>query len=183
MEQNIIDPALVAKNRAVLETWGLLGKRIFTVKAEPVDLNYNDRVRKNDPMRTVKPIMKYMIEGTDIISSRAVPLPDKATLVVELNGDPNLQFKLTPAKFCEVTMENITKAIENNGEAGREPILFTDCLMLTQQVNKLNALEIDKANREAENLLEMSKMLEDLNKMQMGSCDDYYEQLGTPITK
>lgn len=175
----IIDPALVSKHRAVLSTWDLMGKRIFTVKAEPADLNYNDRVRENDPMRTVKPIMKYMIEAIDIVGSRLVVLPDKTTVVIELNNDPSLQFKIGPAKFREVSMEAIIEAIDkNNGVLGREPILFTDCLRLTEQVNKLNALEAAKSDDEAERLLNMSKMLNDLNKLQLDSCDKYYDELG-----
>lgn len=185
-EQNVISPELIAKNRAVLETWNLIGKKIFTVRREPADLMFNDRKRDNDPTLTVKPIMKYMIDGINITGSRAVMLPDKTSLVIELNGNPRLQFKLGPAKFREVTMESITEAVEKsekNSELGREPILFNDLISLTEQVNKLNALEKAKAEAIAEDMLNQAKLLSDLNDMHMTECDKYYTELGTPVTK
>lgn len=86
---NKIDPALIGRHRATIETWNLNGKRIFTVKAEPADLKYNDQVKENDGTRTLKPIMKYFIEAIDIYANRLVLLPDNATLLVELNDDPS----------------------------------------------------------------------------------------------
>lgn len=180
MNKPTIDPVLIGRHRAVLETWNLLGKCLFTVKAEPADLMWNDLVRKDDPTRTIKPIMKYMIEVINITSVNTVPLPDGSTLVIELNGDPSLQFKLSPAKFADVTMEKITEALENAKEQkiGREPIFFRDCITLTEQVNRLNALEASKAEDIAERMLGISKLLTDLNKEQNDSCSRYYEELG-----
>lgn len=175
-----IDPALIGRHRATIETWNLNGKRIFTVKAEPADLKYNDQAKDNDGTRTVKPIMKYFIEAIDIYANRLVVLPDNSTLVVELNDDPSLQFKLEPAKFADVTMDKIKEALDlnRNTVVGRTPIFFRDCIKLTEQVNMLNALEAGKADAIAEQMLQISKLLGDLNKMHLDSCDRYYEELG-----
>lgn len=177
---NRIDPALIGRHRATIETWNINGKRIFSVKAEPADLKYNDQAKDNDGTRTVKPIMKYFIEAIDIYANRLVVLPDNSTLVVELNDDPSLQFKLEPAKFADVTMDKIKEALDQNKNVslGRTPIFFRDCIKLTEQVNMLNALEAGKADAIAEQMLSISKFLSDLNKEHMNSCDRYYEELG-----
>lgn len=184
---NKIDPALIGRHRATIETWNLNGKRIFTVKAEPADLKYNDQVKENDSTRTLKPIMKYFIEAIDIYANRLVLLPDNATLVVELNDDPSLQFKLEPAKFADVTMDKIKEALDINKNSGavlgRTPIFFRDCIKLTEHINKLNAYEAAKADAIAENMLQISKFLSDLNKEHMNSCDRYYEELGLEAGK
>ena len=161
-----IDPALIGRNR-------------------PADLNYNDSVKDGDNTRTLKPLMKYFIEAIDIYASRVVVLPDNSTLVIELNDDPSLQFKLEPAKFAEVTMDKIKEALDMNKSTivGRTPIFFRDCIKLTEQVNMLNALEASKADAIAENMLQISKLLSDLNKMQIDSCDRYYEELGLEAGK
>ena len=86
----------------------------------------------------------------------------------------------------EVTMETITEAVENNeknSSLGREPILFDDLISLTEQVNKLNALEKAKAEAIAEDMLNQAKLLSDLNDIHLTECDKYYTELGTPITK
>lgn len=83
-------------------------------------------------------------------------------------------------------METITEAVENNeknSSLGREPILFDDLISLTEQVNKLNALEKAKAEAIAEDMLNQAKLLSDLNDIHLTECDKYYTELGTPITK
>ena len=45
----VINPELIGKNRAVLESWNLIGKKIFVVRREPADLMFNDRKRDGDP--------------------------------------------------------------------------------------------------------------------------------------
>lgn len=184
MNQQNIDPALLGRHRAVLETWNILGKKLFTVKAEPADKTYNDKIRDNNFIRPVKPIMMYIIESIEITSVNVVVAPDNATMLIQLNGDPSLQFKLTPAKFCEVTMDKIKEAIQFNDkkEVGRSPLFFRDCNKLTEQVIQLNKLEAQKADELAEQMLAQSKMLEDLNKMQTDANDRYYEELGKDLT-
>ena len=183
METKTIDPALIGRYRATIETWGILGKKLFTVKCEPADLQYNDKIKNNNPLRLVKPIMKYFIESIEIISTRLIVAPDNSTLLIELNNDPSLQFKLVPAKFCEVTMDKIKEAIQFNEkkEVGRTPIFFRDCNTLTDQVNRLNALEAQKCDDVAEEMLSLSKMLNDLNKLQADANERYYEELGKDL--
>ena len=184
MNTNVIDPQLVGRHRAVLETWNVLGKKLFTVRAEPADKTFNDKIRDGNPLRTVKPIMMYVIESIEITAVNVVTAPDNATVLIQLNNDPTLQFKLTPAKFCEVTMDKIKEAIQMNEkkEVGRSPLFFRDCNKLTDQVNRLNALEAQKADEIAEQMLATSKMLADLNKLQADANDRYYEELGRDIT-
>ena len=184
MNGNAVDPALLGRNRATLETWNVLGKKLFTVKAEPVDKTFNDKVRDNNPLRPVKSIMMYVIESIEITSVDVVVAPDNATMLIQLNHDPSLQFKLTPAKFCEVTMDKIKEAIQYNEkkETGRSPLFFRDCNKLTDQVTRLNALEAQKADDLAEQMLAQSKMLTDLNKLQTDANDRYYEELGKDLT-
>ena len=183
MNKQNIDPALLGRHRAVLETWSLIGKKLFTVKAVPADLNYNDKVRDNSPLRLVKPIMKYMIESIEITAIGVVVAPDNSTLLVEINNDPSLQFKLVPANFSEVTMDKIKEAIDFNEkkEPGRNPCFFRDCVALTDQVNKLNALEASNCDEVAESMLAISNMLGDLNKVHTDACDRYYEELGKDL--
>lgn len=185
MNKPSFDPALIAPYRAELETWNLIGRKLLTVKEEPADLEFNDKVRKNE-LRLVRPIMKYMIEEIEIFASQIVCLPDGVTPVIQLNNDPSLQFKIVPAKFNEVTTDSIRQAIQFNAKAsttGREPIFFTDYLALTEQVNRLNGFEMEKANQIAEEMLNLSKMLQDLNNLQTAGCDKYYDELGTPLKK
>ena len=180
METNTIDPALLGRNRAVIESWGIIGKKLFTVRATPVDLNWNDKIKNNDPLRLVKPIMKYSIESIEVISTALRVAPDNSTLLIELNENTNLQFKLAPAKFCEVTLDKIKEAIASNEnkETGRTPIFFRDSNALTSQVNRLNDLEKAKCDQIAEEMLAMSQALSDLNKLQADANDRYYEELG-----
>ena len=180
MKGNTIDPNLLGQYRATIETWNILGKKLFTVKAEPADKSYYDKVKNNDPARLVKPIMMYVIESIEIMSVNLVVAPDNSTILVELNNDPSLQYKLAPAKFCEVTMDKIKEAIALNEkpEVGRSPLFFRDCNALTEQVNRLNDLESQKAAEVAEQLVNITNMLKNLNKIQIDSNDRYYEELG-----
>ena len=180
---NIVDPALLGRHRAVLEGWNILGKKLFTVKAVPADIKYADKVKENSPLRLVKPIMKYMIESIDIAAVDVVVAPDNSTLLIQLNNDPTLQFKLIPASFSEVTMDKIKEAIEFNDkkEIGRNPCFFRDCNALTEQINRLNSLEASKADEVAEEMLAISQLLSDLNKLHTDSCDRYYEELGRDL--
>lgn len=175
-----IDPALIGRHRAVIETWNLMGKKLFTPRCEPADLNWNEKIKNNSPTRLVKPIMKYMVESIEIFSTSLVVAPDNSTLLIELNNDPALQFKLVPAKFCEVSMEKIKEAIQMNEkkEAGRTPMFFRDCNQLTEQINRLNALEASKCSEVAEEMLSLAKMLDELNAIQKDANDRYYEELG-----
>lgn len=168
----------LSKYRAELSTWNLIGKKVFTVKAEPCDLMHNDRVKNNDPTRMVKPIMKYIIESTEILGANVVLAPDNVTPLIELNNDASLQFKIAPMELREVNMDSVRDALEYKPENGRQPILFQDCIKLTEQVNRLNAMERAKCDEEAERLLAMSSMLEDLNKSHLSECDKYYDELG-----
>lgn len=184
MNKPTIDPALLGRHRAILDTWNILGKKLFTVKAEPADKAYNDKIRDNNNVRPVKPIMMYIIESIEITSVNVVVAPDNATMLIQLNNDPSLQFKLTPAKFCDVSMDKIKEAIQFNDkkEVGRSPLFFRDCNKLTEQVIQLNKLEAQKADELAEQMLAQSKMLEELNKMQTDANDRYYEELGKDAT-
>lgn len=182
MNKPAIDPSLLGKHRVTLDTWNLIGKRIFTVKSEAADLEYNDQVKNGDPTRTVEPIRKYFLESVDITSCQVKVLPDNATLVIELNGDANLQFRLKPAKFEEVTIEKIKECIEANANTpsvtGREPIFFRDSEKLTAQIKKLNAFEQEKADKIAEKMIAIADFLKTLNKELTNSNDRYYEELG-----
>ena len=185
MNKPSFDTALIAPYRAEIETWNLMGRKLLTVKVEPADLEFNDKVRKNE-LRLVRPIMKYIIEEIEIFGSQIVCLPDGVTPVIELNNDPSLQFKIGPAKFNEVTTDTIRQAVEFNSKtsiAGREPIFFTDYLALVEQVNRLNGFEMEKANQIAEEMLNLSKMLQDLYNLQTTNCDKYYDEIGTPLKK
>lgn len=168
----------LSKYRAILSTWNLIGTKLFMVKKEPADLTWNDRVRENDKTRPIEPIMKYMIEGIEVYHAGVVVGPDGVTPLIELNNDPSLQFKVTPAKFREVNAETVTEALASTGELGKEPILFTDFLKLTEQVNRFNAIEIQKAEEEAERYCSQAKLLKDLNKLHKSECDKYYDELG-----
>lgn len=171
----------LSKYRAILETWNLIGKKIFMIKGEPVDLMWNDKVRDNDPTRTVKPIMKYFIESIEIFGASITVLPDGVTPIIELNGNSSLQFKVAPAKFKEVQMDTVVEALNANKDEGREPVLFTDCLKLTEQCNKLNAIEKAKLEKIAEEALAGCGILDDINKLQVSECDKYYSELGQAV--
>lgn len=84
-------------------------------------------------------------------------------------------------------MDKIKEALDINKSSsaalGRTPIFFRDCIKLTEQVNMLNAHEAAKADAIAENMLQISKFLSDLNKEHMNSCDRYYEELGLEAGK
>lgn len=174
---NTINPALYTKHRAIIDTWNLMGKKMFTVKTEPVDLKWNDKVRENE-FRTSKAIMKYMIEGFDVYAVELVELPDHSAVVIQLNHDVSLQFKLAPAQFREVTMEAIAESIEKKDPAVRQPILFRDGVKLADVVRRLNLMEMQKCDDLAEELLNTSKFLSMLNKEQDDSMEQYYQELG-----
>ena len=75
-------------------------------------------------------------------------------------------------------METVVEALEASSKDGREPILFSDCLKLTEQCNKLNAMEKAKLEKIAEEALAQCGLLDDINKMQTAECDKYYSELG-----
>lgn len=172
-----INPALYAKNRAVLSTWNLIGKKLFGVKAVPADLKWNDKVRENK-FRTNRPIMKYFIEDIDVTSVSIEPLPNDSGVCIQLNNNPRLQYKLGPAKFTDVSLKAVTNAVENNKEDSREPIFFTDGNALKEQVKQLNRYEMDFAKSLAEELLSQTELLTQINKQMDDSIDQYYEELG-----
>ena len=175
----------LSKYRGVLETWSLIGRKIFTVTKEPIDLKWNDRVRDNDPTRTIAPIMKHMINAIEIFAVEVVPSGDGVNYLIQLNKDISLQFKLVPAKFKEVTNQSVIEALEQsdakNKILGKEPIMFTDLLRLTEVVNRMNAGELEKAEKIAEDAINQAKGLKEFNNMNAKLCDEYYDELGTPI--
>ena len=180
MEKQLIDPSLIGRHRATLSTWNIIGKKLFTVSAAPVDLAWSDKIKNATETRLIKPIMKYMIESIEIVSATLRVLPDNSTLVIELNENPDLQYQVKPLEFANVTLDKIKEAIEYNKEkerGGKAPIFFNDCEMLTKQVNKLNQLEKEKAGTIAQELLDQRKALEELIKIQINESDRYYEEL------
>lgn len=176
MEKNI-NPTLYAKSRAVLSTWNLIGKKLFSVKAVPADLKWNDKVRENK-FRTHRPIMKYFIEDLEVTSVSVEPLPGDTGICIQLNGSAKYQYKLAPARFAEVTLQAVTEAIEKGKDGSREPVFFSDGKALKEQVKKLNNYEVDYANALAEELLDQGKLLEQINKQMDDSIDQYYDELG-----
>ena len=164
MEKQLIDPSLIGRHRATLGTWNIIGKKLFTVSAVPVDLAWSDKIKNATETRLIKPIMKYMIESIEIVSATLRVLPDNSTLVIELNENPDLQYQVKPLEFANVTLDKIKEAIEYNKEK-------------EQQVNKLNQLEKEKAGTIAQELLDQRKALEELIKIQINESDRYYEEL------
>lgn len=180
MSENTINPSLYAKHRAVLNTWNLIGKKLFFVRSEVADLKYNDKVREGK-LRTSRPIMKYFIEDIEIHHIGVEPLPNNSGAVIQLNNNPKYQFTLGPAKFCDVTLELVTKAIDSQKDGMREPIFFSDGIKLAEQVEKLNKLEIDAADEMANELLNISTMLKSVNKTMKDGIDQYYYELNEAV--
>lgn len=174
---NNINPALYAKHRAVLSTWNLIGKKLFSVKSVPADLKWNDKVRENK-FRTNRPIMKYYIEDLEVTSVSVEPLPNDSGICIQLNNDPKYQYKLGPAKFADVSLTTVTEAVKNDENNGSEPIFFTDGVALKEQVKKLNGYEMDYAKSLADELLSQAKLLSQINKQMDDSIEQYYEELG-----
>lgn len=172
-----INPALYAKHRAVLSTWNLIGKKLFSVKCVPADLKWNEKVREN-AIRPNRPIMKYFIEDLEVTSVSVEPLPNDSGICIQLNNNPKYQYKLGPARFSEVTLDAVTEAIKSNEEGNREPIFFSDGKALKDQVKRLNSYEMSYASSLAEELLDQESLLKQINKQMDDSIDQYYEELG-----
>ena len=178
-----INPALYARSRGILGAHGaLIGKKLFIPKSEPADLKWNDKVRANE-LRTNRPIIKYFIEDIEIQSVRLVELPNGGGVVIELNENPKLQFKLTAPKFNKVDITSVKEALEEYKKDTPKPIFFDDGIALQEVIAKLNEYQKDDAVKLAEELLNMSEMFDKLNKQMSDDMSAYYDELGRQTTE
>lgn len=167
----------LSQYRAALEPWNLVGKTIATIKAANIDLTHNDKVKANNLLRLVAPIKQVEIITIDIFSAEVVQGPEGQGMFMELNRDPNLQFKIVAPEFVEVSLDNVNRALKANEEK-MEPLFFSDLQKLTSQVTRLNNLNKQAAESLAEEALAWAEGLKAINKIQNDVCEEYYESLG-----
>ncbi len=167
----------LTKYRAVLESWNLVGKSIATIKASNIDLLHSDKVKSGDPTRLVGPMKKIEIITIDIYSAEVVQGPEGQGMFIELNRDPQLQFRIVAPEFLDVNMDNVNRALKSS-EDKLDPMFFADLQKLTSQVSKLNNLTKQACEKMAEEMLAWAEGLKVINKIQEDNCEEYYESLG-----
>jgi hypothetical protein len=161
--------------RAELEPMQIVGKQIFSVSKAPMDLEYNDRVKRNDGTRPVKPYIKYYVKSYDIIGMMIIQIDGKPHVEYTVQDEklPTLVFPVGKMDFKKTDLAAIQEALNN-----QNPIYFDNPVRLTQLVNQLNKMECEKAEAEAERLLKMSSAWNQLTKKHCDDLDTYLNELG-----
>lgn len=163
----------------------VLGKKICTVKRDPVDLDYNDK-KKNDILRLSRPIYKYAIESHDITSVRLITTANNEKKV-EFNENPKLRLsianiedinQIVPVPSAKTVSQAISKFERSNGE---ELTIFFDMEKLTREVIALN---IDSKKELEAFINEQMKYLGTLtqaNEVEAAACRASMKELGIDV--
>lgn len=144
---------------------GVLGKKIFLVVRDNIDLNYNKK-KLEGVLTTSRPIYKYSIESKEV---KKVAIGENAnhTKIVVFNDDRELSIPLANINditdiIPKPTAESVKVAIEKMENTGERTIFFNRDL-LSKEVCALNNEAIKTLNQFANEIMQFSSMVSDIN--------------------
>lgn len=179
-----LDPAMQSKfnaKRAEFKGYSsLAGETLCVVKVGNIDLKHNDKVREGKYFMLKNAAKQVYLEVIDLFAVSPVENPLTGELQVMFNNDQRLTFKLSASpEIQKPTREALNEAI-NLAKADEvdRPYFFNDrksLVELISAINKETSIELEKL---AEDLLNQSRALIDLNSLMITQTTEYYKNLG-----
>ena len=179
-----LDPAMQSKfnaKRAEFKGYSsLAGETLCVVKVGNIDLKHNDKVREGKYFMLKNAAKQVYLEVIDLFAVSPVENPLTGELQVMFNNDQRLTFKLSASpEIQKPTREALNEAI-NLAKADEvdRPYFFNDrksLVELISAINKETSIELEKL---AEDLLNQSRALTDLNSLMITQTTEYYKNLG-----
>ena len=179
-----LDPAMQSKfnaKRAEFKGYSsLAGETLCVVKVGNIDLKHNDKVREGKYFMLKNAAKQVYLEVIDLFAVSPVENPLTGELQVMFNNDQRLTFKLSASpEIQKPTREALNEAI-NLAKADEvdRPYFFNDRKSLVEliaAINKETSIELEKL---AEDLLNQSRALIDLNSLMITQTTEYYKNLG-----
>lgn len=179
-----LDPAMQSKfnaKRAEFKGYSsLAGETLCVVKVGNIDLKHNDKVREGKYFMLKNAAKQVYLEVIDLFAVSPVENPLTGELQVMFNNDQRLTFKLSASpEIQKPTREALNEAI-NLAKADEvdRPYFFNDrksLVELISAINKETSVELEKL---AEDLLNQSRALIDLNSLMITQTTEYYKNLG-----
>ena len=179
-----LDPSMQSKfnaKRAEFKAYSsLAGETLCVVKVGNIDLKHNDKVREGKYFMLKNAAKQVYLEVIDLFAVSPVENPLTGELQVMFNNDQRLTFKLSASpEIQKPTREALNEAI-NLAKADEvdRPYFFNDRKSLVEliaAINKETSVELEKL---AEDLLNQSRALTDLNSLMITQTTEYYKNLG-----
>ena len=179
-----LDPSMQSKfnaKRAEFKGYSsLAGETLCVVKVGNIDLKHNDKVREGKYFMLKNAAKQVYLEVIDLFAVSPVENPLTGELQVMFNNDQRLTFKLSASpEIQKPTREALNEAI-NLAKADEvdRPYFFNDrksLVELISAINKETSIELEKL---AEDLLNQSRALIDLNSLMITQTTEYYKNLG-----
>ena len=179
-----LDPAMQSKfnaKRAEFKGYSsLAGETLCVVKVGNIDLKHNDKVREGKYFMLKNAAKQVYLEVIDLFAVSPVENPLTGELQVMFNNDQRLTFKLSASpEIQKPTREALNEAINlAKAEEVDRPYFFNDrksLVELISAINKETSVELEKL---AEDLLNQSRALTDLNSLMITQTTEYYKNLG-----
>jgi hypothetical protein len=190
---NEININIVNKSRTVLAKFGeMFGKQLLTVKKVNIDPKYYEKksgMPDNGIILPIRPITRYKIVRINITKLDLAVDSDKVPCIILNGGTVDAQgnsLEVTcplrePQFNIEPSVENITRAIENQ-EKGGEVIYFKSPEKLTEAVNRLNKRELERVRQLIDDLNGQATSLDRTIKSDTEYVREYRKQLGETDT-
>lgn len=179
-----LDPSMQSKfnaKRAEFKGYSsLAGETLCVVRVGNIDLKHNDKVREGKYFMLKNAAKQVYLEIIDLFAVSPVENPLTGELQVMFNNDQKLTFKLsTSPEIQKPTREALNEAINlAKAEEVDRPYFFNDRKSLVElivAINKETSTELEKL---AEDLLNQSRALTDLNSLMIAQTTEYYKNLG-----
>ena len=179
-----LDPSMQSKfnaKRAEFKAYSsLAGETLCVVRVGNIDLKHNDKVREGKYFMLKNAAKQVYLEVIDLFAVSPVENPLTGELQVMFNNDQRLTFKLSASpEIQKPTREALNEAINlAKAEDVDRPYFFNDRKSLVElivAINKETSTELEKL---AEDLLNQSRALTDLNSLMIAQTTEYYKNLG-----
>lgn len=162
-----------------------LGKKILTIKRNPVDPGYSDAV-KNDKLRLSRPIFLYSIQAIEVTS---VALVTTANNERKIEFNNNAQLRLDIANIDDInkiipvpTSQSVKRAIERYEQSnGEEITIFLDYEKLLREVTALNLEEKKALNAFITKQAEFLETFSTANEIERTACKMELQEFGISI--
>lgn len=187
MNTTKINIQVVEQNRQNLAKFRpLFGARIFRAVRIPVVTDFNlrsEQANQNNGLFINRNVYRYKSQSIDITAlDLEKGIDDEWEVVInkdkvdEAGNSIEIRCPLGDNKFTkEATVENLAEALKKDGSG--KNYYFSSGKQLTEQINRLNDKEQQKADALAAELKKISELLQTTKEKNLASTESYYHQL------
>lgn len=187
MNTTKINIQVVEQNRQNLAKFRpLFGARIFRAVRIPVVTDFNlrsEQANQNNGLFINRNIYRYKSQSIDITAlDLEKGIDDEWEVVInkdkvdEAGNSIEIRCPLGDNKFTkEATVENLAEALKKDGSG--KNYYFSSGKQLTEQINRLNDKEQQKAEALAAELKKISEAIQTTKEKNLASTESYYHQL------